>query len=98
VPSAVYIVLIYFFFPETKGRTLEEIGALFGDDEHVAAHWYNTTEEEREKIAQNALHLTKSGRIPDELETQPPVNDVESQDGEKEKGDEDRVENAAGRV
>jgi MFS family permease len=28
-PSAVYIVLIYFLFPETKGRTLEEIVSSF---------------------------------------------------------------------
>ncbi|KAL2827975.1 hypothetical protein BDW59DRAFT_159932 [Aspergillus cavernicola] len=31
-PSFVYIMVIYFFFPETKGRTLEGIGALFGDE------------------------------------------------------------------
>lgn len=101
VPSAVYIVLIYLLFPETKGRTLEEIGTLFGDDAHVAAHWYNITEEEKEKIAQNALQLTKSGRIPDEPELKPPVNDIESNDGsqgEKEKVDERLVEDAEHRV
>ncbi|KAL4959214.1 major facilitator superfamily domain-containing protein [Aspergillus stella-maris] len=30
-PSVVYIILLYFYLPKTKGRTLEEIGALFGD-------------------------------------------------------------------
>lgn len=30
---------IVLLFPETKGRTLEEIGASFGD-EYVASHWY----------------------------------------------------------
>ncbi|KAJ5655489.1 hypothetical protein N7507_007439 [Penicillium longicatenatum] len=42
-----YLVLI--------GRALERIGALFGDDAHVAVHWYDATEEEREKMAEEAL-------------------------------------------
>ncbi|KAF2741235.1 MFS transporter [Polyplosphaeria fusca] len=53
-PSVVYIVLIYLLFPETKGRTLEEIGALFGDT-HVANKWYGLSEEEKQKIAHEAL-------------------------------------------
>lgn len=32
IPSACYLVAMCFLFPETKGRTLEEIGALFGDE------------------------------------------------------------------
>lgn len=58
-PSAVYIVLFYLLFPETKGRTLEEIGVLFGDEAHVASHWYGITDEEREKIANEALRETE---------------------------------------
>lgn len=49
-PSFVYIWIIYFLFPETKGRTLEEIGALFGDT-NVANRWYGLTEEERAAAA-----------------------------------------------
>lgn len=76
-PSVVYITLMYFFFPETKGRTLEEIGALFGDESHVASHWYGISEEEKQKIAESALRLTKDGRIAEEPELKPPINDVE---------------------
>ncbi|KAL4901144.1 hypothetical protein BDW74DRAFT_170316 [Aspergillus multicolor] len=32
VPSTIYIVLIYLLFPETKGRTLEEMGRVFGEE------------------------------------------------------------------
>ncbi|CAO2657394.1 Nn.00g035200.m01.CDS01 [Neocucurbitaria sp. VM-36] len=51
-PSVIYIGLIWFLFPETKGRTLEEIGALFGDD-RIASRWYGLTEEERSRNAQH---------------------------------------------
>ncbi|KAK5124672.1 hypothetical protein LTR85_001385 [Meristemomyces frigidus] len=79
-PSVCYIAAMWFLFPETKGRTLEEIGSLFGD-EHVASHWYGISEEEKEEIARNALKLTKSGRIPDEPYLRPPMNDAEGKDG-----------------
>ena len=64
-PSAFYIVLVYYTFPETKGRTLEEIGALFGDT-HIANAMYTATEEERKRIHERALHLTTSGKMDDE--------------------------------
>ena len=50
--------------PETKQRTLEEIGELFGDT-HVASHWYTLTPEEREKVALEALELSPTGTIPE---------------------------------
>ncbi|OQV04609.1 hypothetical protein CLAIMM_09464 [Cladophialophora immunda] len=63
VPSAVYIVIIYLFFPETKGRTLEEIGHVFGDDMHVATQWYDASEEEKRKIEEQALKETEGGVV-----------------------------------
>ena len=64
-------------FPETKGRTLEEIGEIFGD-KHVAAHWYGISEEEKEQIAKHAMKLTADGRIESDPELQPPENNVEN--------------------
>ncbi|KAI7580809.1 hypothetical protein KC343_g20535, partial [Hortaea werneckii] len=64
-PSVCYVAAIWFLFPETKNRTLEEIGTLFGD-EHVASHWYGISEEEKQEIARNAMKLTESGGIPEE--------------------------------
>lgn len=65
VPSVCYILIQYFLFPETKGRTLEEIGDLFGDDQRVASHWYSASPEEREKISQLALKETEGGLVRD---------------------------------
>jgi hypothetical protein len=62
-PSMVYITTMYFLFPETKGRTVEEIGDLFGDEKHVASHWYNATPEEKERFIQQALEETKGGVV-----------------------------------
>lgn len=61
IPSVVYVAIIWFFFPETKGRTLEEIGALFGDEVNVASHWYDATEEDRARIATEALAMEMKG-------------------------------------
>lgn len=43
-------------FPETKGRTLEEIGILFGD-EHVASQWYGLSEADKQKIRKEAMAI-----------------------------------------
>ncbi|KAF2774500.1 MFS transporter [Teratosphaeria nubilosa] len=90
-PSVCYIVAQFFLFPETKGRTLEEIGALFGD-EHIASHWYGISEEERNEIARNALKSVQTGHLSEQSHVQSPVNDVE------EKGGSEMVEDAAKKV
>jgi len=48
VMTAITIPVIYFFFPETKGRSLEELADLFGDP--VAVHLTTATEAERAEI------------------------------------------------
>lgn len=45
VPTALHIVFVYFMCPETKGRSLEDINAQFG--ESVAIHYYGATEKEK---------------------------------------------------
>ena len=32
ISNAIFLVIFFFFFPETKGKTLEEMNALFGDE------------------------------------------------------------------
>ena len=94
-PSVLYLPIIYFLFPETKNRTLEEIGEIFGD-KHIAAHWYGISEEEKQKIAQDAMKLTVDGRIPSDTDLKPPVNDVETQENdiERKENESDTKENA----
>lgn len=75
IPSLFYIVAIYFLFPETKNRTLEEIGDLFGDDQLVASHWYKATPEEREKLAEEALRETE-GVVQNKVSLQEPKSSV----------------------
>lgn len=47
IPTTVLWLCVFFFFPETKQRSLEDINAAFGDK--VAVHYYNATTEEEEE-------------------------------------------------
>lgn len=58
IPTAIYIPVIYFFFPETKGRSLEDLNAQFGDS--VAVHYYGATEDEEKEYAR-ALEVEVAG-------------------------------------
>lgn len=53
IPTALNIVFVYFMCPETKGRSLEDINAQFG--EQVAIHFYGATEEEKAQLEKAAM-------------------------------------------
>jgi hypothetical protein len=60
IPTALHILFVYFFCPETKGRSLEDINAQFG--EQVAVHWYGATETEKAEFEQAALQDEENER------------------------------------
>jgi len=62
IPTAVEWLCVFFFFPETKQRSLEDINAAFG--EKVAVRYYGATTEEQEEYlkamtAGNLVHHEK---------------------------------------
>ncbi|KAF2006125.1 general substrate transporter [Amniculicola lignicola CBS 123094] len=46
--TVVSILVIYFMYPETKGKSLEELAALFGDP--VLVHLTDATDEQRQEL------------------------------------------------
>ncbi|KAK4502547.1 hypothetical protein PRZ48_005972 [Zasmidium cellare] len=60
IPTALYIPVIYFFFPETMNRSLEDINAQFGEE--VAVHYFGATEEEEREYAKAIENEESSGR------------------------------------
>ncbi|KAF2436370.1 arabinose-proton symporter [Tothia fuscella] len=49
IPTALHWVNVYFLFPETKQRSLEDINLAFG--EKVAVHYYGATEAEEQEYS-----------------------------------------------
>ena len=47
IPTFIELLCVFFFFPETKQRSLEDINAAFGEE--VAVHYYGATTEELEE-------------------------------------------------
>ena len=71
VPTFFHIIFVYFMCPETKGRSLEDINAQFG--EKVAIHFYGATEEEKAEMEKAAVEDEEeelAGRLPSVHSTQ----------------------------
>lgn len=67
IPTFFHLIFVYFVLPETKGRTLEDINAQFGDN--VAVHYYHATKEEQaelDRAAQEDEYQELRGRAVDE--------------------------------
>lgn len=58
IPTAFHLANIYFVFPETKQRSLEDINAAFGDE--VAVHYYHANKDE-EALYAEALAAEEAG-------------------------------------
>ena len=66
IPTAIEWLCVFFFFPETKQRSLEDINAAFG--ETVAVHYYGATPEELEEYlkaiaAGDMIHHDRKGGL-----------------------------------
>ncbi|OAL38884.1 hypothetical protein AYO20_01635 [Fonsecaea nubica] len=66
ITDAIFITVVYLVYPETVGKTLEEIAALFGDevavDIHEAHHYPDTAETKGEKAT---TEVTEAERVED---------------------------------
>jgi MFS family permease len=66
IPTAVEWLCVFFFFPETKQRSLEDINAAFSED--VAVHYFGATNEEQQEYlkamaAVDIVHHDGKGRL-----------------------------------
>ncbi|ETI26159.1 hypothetical protein G647_02936 [Cladophialophora carrionii CBS 160.54] len=57
----VNILIFYFWCPETKGKSLEEINALFGDE--VVVHFADATEKQRHELTAKVLAEEEKGDL-----------------------------------
>ncbi len=70
-PPLLAVGFLIKFFPETKGLTLEEVGAKFGDE--VALDITHLTEKEREALDRKLADITTVEDIDNPTVTQTPA-------------------------
>lgn len=61
IPTSVYWFLIYFLFPETRQRSLEDINEAFG--EKVAVHYFHRTDAEEQEMQKAIEHIEQKRRV-----------------------------------
>jgi hypothetical protein len=65
IPSFFLALVMWFFYPDTRGKPLEEIAAIFGDDDEVVVRQVDveidtTTHEIMAKRAGTLVHIEHS--------------------------------------
>lgn len=75
IPPAIEFLCVYFFFPETKRRSLEDIAEIFGDK--VAVHYYQSSAEEQAMYAEAELQLDEKRKTSQSDEQGVPRDHVE---------------------
>jgi hypothetical protein len=64
--DAIFIAVVYLVYPETSGKTLEEIAALFGDEVAIdikTAHHYPDTVSDEKKTAGEVTEVEQVDNI-----------------------------------
>ena len=64
IPGTIGAVIMWFYFPDTLGKPLEQTAALFGDQDEVAAYMRDITidasdESSTEKAEQQTMTIEK---------------------------------------
>jgi hypothetical protein len=68
IPGTIGALIMFFFFPDTKGLPLEEIAAIFGDSDEVAIY---QREIEIDHHDHTLVIHTHDGRLEEEKQSEP---------------------------
>ncbi|KAK5162298.1 hypothetical protein LTS14_000645 [Recurvomyces mirabilis] len=66
--TAIYGVLVYYFLPETKGMTLEDISVLFGDPVEISFEQALSKQHDRDEGAEKGVEGRHIETLPDDTE------------------------------